>query len=248
LELRGFERSGYNDGVPDGTTVVDRAGLEAVRPKGEPAMSSTTIPSTPDTPDTLAGVADQPPAQWFEDLYRMTVYEYERLADAGVLQDRRVELINGLLVKKMTAKPPHVVAVDATREAIAAQLPTGWWLREEKPVRIPDFDEPEPDVSVVRGSRQDYQARHPGPADIAFLVEVADTSLPWDRGEKLSAYARARVPTYWILNLVDRQLEVYTDPEPTGYRHRLVLAQGDSATLVLDRVEFGTVAVADLLP
>ena len=142
------------------------------------------------------------------------------MADAGVLKDRRVELINGWLVRKMTTKPPHVVAVDAAREAIAGLLPKGWWLREEKPVRIPDFDEPEPDVSVVRGSRQDYRTRHPGPGDIEFLVEVSDTSLSWDRGEKLLAYARAGVPIYWILNLVDRQLEIYSDPTPTGYQAR----------------------------
>ena len=129
-----------------------------------------------------------------EDLYRLTVDEYEQLAEAGVLKDRRVELINGLLVKKMTIKPPHVIAVDATREAIGRLLPGGWWIREEKPVRIPDFDEPEPDVSVVRGTRQDYLTRHPGPGEIEFLVEVADSSLSWDRGEKQAAYARAGVP------------------------------------------------------
>ena len=122
-----------------------------------------------------------------DDLYRLTVDEYDRLAEAGVLKDRRVELINGWLVKKMTTKPPHVVAVDATRESLARILPPGWWLREEKPVRIPEFDEPEPDISVVRGSRQDYLLHHPGPGDIEFLAEVADTSLTWDRHQKLCA-------------------------------------------------------------
>ncbi len=175
------------------------------------------------SPNSLSGTPALPWIHALDDLYRITVDEYERMADAGVLTDRRVELINGWLVRKMTTKPPHVIAVDAAREVIARLLPKGWWLREEKPVRIPDFDEPEPDLSVVRGSRLDYRTRHPGPGDIEFLIEVSDTSLSWDRREKLSAYARAGVPIYWILNLVDRQLEIYSDPTPTGYQARQII-------------------------
>jgi Uma2 family endonuclease len=198
-------------------------------------------------PDAASALATSAAPDVFEHLYRMNVDEYEKLADAGFLKDRRIELINGWLVRKMTTKPPHVVAVDATREAIARILPRGWWLRDEKPVRIPDFDEPEPDISVVRGSRQDYRSQHPGPGDIVFLVEVSDTSLPWDRREKLSAYARAGGPTYWILNLVDRQLEVFRSPDSSGYQTVQVLGPDDRAPVVIDDVEVGLIAVADLL-
>jgi Uma2 family endonuclease len=207
-------------------------------------MSTTT---TPAQADPLLAPATSAAIQILQDLYRITVDEYEQLADSGILKDRGVELINGWLVRKMTTKPPRVVALDATREVLAGLLPRGWWLREEKPVRIPDFDEPEPDISVVRGSRQDYRARHPGPGEIEFLVEVSDTSLAWDRGEKLSAYARAGVPSYWIINLVDRQLEVFTSPESQVYRSRQVLGASDHAPVVIDRAEVGIVAVADLL-
>lgn len=113
---------------------------------------------------------------------------------------------------------------------------------------IPDFDEPEPDVSVVRGSRQDYRSQHPGPGDIEFLVEVSDTSLSWDRREKLAAYARAVVPTYWILNLVDRQLEVYTSPDADRYQITQVLNADDRASIVINGSEVGQISVADLLP
>jgi Uma2 family endonuclease len=147
----------------------------------------------------------------------------------------------------MTAKPPHVIAVDATREAVAAVLPPGWWLRDEKPVRIPEFDEPEPDISVVRGSRQDYRTRHSGPGEIEFLVEVADTSLSWDRGPKLLAFARAGVPTYWILNLIDRQLEVYTSPDSAGYKSRAILGPSDTAPIMIAGVEAGSISVGDIL-
>ena len=151
-------------------------------------MSMGTTPA----PEVVTALSASDAHDVLDHLYRMGVDEYERLADAGCLKDRRVELINGWLVRKMTTKPPHVVAVDATREAVAVVLPPGWWLRDEKPVRIPEFDEPEPDISVVRGSRQDYRTRHPGPGEIEFLVEVADTSLSWDRGPKLMAFARRR--------------------------------------------------------
>ena len=208
-------------------------------------MSSTMIPSAR---GAVPGTSALLEAGAFDDLYRMNAEEYERLAETGVLRDRRVELINGLLVKRMTIKPPHVNAVDATREAIGRLLPPGWSIREEKPVCIPDVDEPEPDVSVVRGTRQDYHTRHPGPGEIEFLVDVADSSLPWDRGEKQAAYARAKVPVYWILNLVDHQLEIYTDLRPDGYHDRRILGPADQAAIVIGRNEVGLVAVAELLP
>ena len=207
-------------------------------------MSTAMTPA----PDAASGLAPSAAPSVLDHLYKMSVDEYDRLADAGFLKDRRVELINGWLVRKMTTKPLHVAAVDAIREAVSRILPSGWWLRDEKPVRIPDFDEPEPDVSVVRGSRLDYLARHPGPGDIEFLVEVSDTSLSWDRHEKLSAYAKAGVPTYWILNLVDRQLEVFTSPSSGSYQSHQALGPGDHAPVTIARTEIGLIPVADLLP
>jgi len=130
------------------------------------------------TPPSLLAAAE---------VYRMTVDEYERLADAAILADDRIELIDGYLVRKMTVNPPHACAVDLSRAHLTRLLPPGWFIREEKPVRIPQFDEPEPDLSVIRGQVKDYWNRHPGPADLALLVEVSDTTLPRDRGEKRSA-------------------------------------------------------------
>ena len=211
-------------------------------------MGEFPVSTATTSPDAFPALPTSAAPDVLDQLYRMSVDEYERLAEAGFLTDRRVELINGWLVRKMTTKPPHVFAVDATREAIAGILPRGWWVRDEKPVRIPEFDEPEPDVSVVRGSRQDYRSRHPGPGDIELLVEVSETSLAWDRGEKLSAYARARVPTYWILNLIERQLEVYTSPESGAYQTRRILRPTDRVAVVIDGAELGLIAVSELLP
>ena len=150
----------------------------------------------------------------------MNVTEYERRVSSGALDDPRIELIDGYLVRKMGKNPPHVWSVDATEIGLQTILAARWLIRRESPVRIPDFDEPEPDIAVVRGTRLDSKSRHPDPDDIALLVEVAESSLDRDRGEKLRAYALCGIPIYWIVNLIDGRLEVYTDPAQGGYQTR----------------------------
>src|SRR3954471_1352470 len=116
-------------------------------------------------------------------VYRITVDEYERMM--GALDNDRVELIDGYLVNKMGKKPPHVWAVDSVEEFLRSRLsPARWCLRREGPVRIPMFDEPEPDVVIARGTRKTYRTRHPEPADVVLIVEVSETTYDRDRGEK----------------------------------------------------------------
>jgi Uma2 family endonuclease len=178
----------------------------------------------------------------------MTVDQYERLVESGVLDGQPIELVDGLLVKKMGKRPPHVIASEAIRAELLRLLPQGWRLTIEAPIRIPEFDEPDPDLAIVRGTRDQYSDHHPGPADIGLLIEVADTTLGRDRGEKQLAYSCSGVPIYWIVNLVDGQLEVYADPGPTGYRDRRVLTPNDQVRLVIDGEEVGAIAVASILP
>jgi Uma2 family endonuclease len=188
-----------------------------------------------------------PPNLWASpDLYRLTVDEYERMA--GALDNPRVELLDGYLVKKMTQKPPHVWTVEATNDSVSRLLPQGWFIRQEKPVRIPEFDEPEPDLSVIRGSRDDYLKRHPEPKDVGLLVEVADSSLGRDQGQKLFAYAKGGIPVYWIVNLVDRQVEVYSDPAPEGYQSHTDFKSGQEFPVIIEGVELGRISVDDILP
>jgi Uma2 family endonuclease len=206
-------------------------------------MSTTmTLPSVAPELETV------PSAEILGSLYRMTVDQYERLVATGVLDGQPIELINGLLVRKMGKKPPHVISCEALRDELLPLIPRGWRLTIEAPVRIPDFDEPEPDLAIVRGTREQYEDHHPGPADIGLLIEVADTTLDRDRGEKKSAYARARVPTYWIVNLVDRQLEIHTGPTPAGYRNRRILAPSEQVSVKIGRKEVGRIAVSTILP
>jgi Uma2 family endonuclease len=184
-------------------------------------------------------------------LYRLRVEQYEKMVQAGILKSgERVDLIGGLLVQKMPQDPPHATAVDYTTAALRAVLPEGWAVRDQKPIRL-TASEPEPDVTVARGPRRRYEDRHPRPADIAFLVEVADSTLDEDRSEASARYARARVAVYWIVNLVHAQVEVYTEPRPgrnPGYRLRQDYLIGEDVPVVVDGREVGRVAVRDLLP
>jgi Uma2 family endonuclease len=179
--------------------------------------------------------------------YRLTVNEYERLRKVGILDDTPVELIDGYVVKKMGKTPQHIWVVDRLLE-LMKPLTSGWWCRKEDPVRIPDFDEPEPDVAVVRGSRDDYRDRIPEPEDIALVIEVAETTLDRDQGKKWDAYAHARIPVYWIVNLVHRRVEVYTNPGPAGYASCQFFLAGHDVPLVIDGACVGVIAAFDILP
>ncbi len=134
---------------------------------------------------------------------------------------------------------------------VLGKLPTGWDLRIQSAVTLVD-SQPEPDIAVVRGSAVNYENNHPGPADIGLLIEVADSSLLRDQRDKTRIYARAGIVCYWIVNLLDRRIEVYTQPAgPTAvpaYGSFQIYQPGDNVPLVLDGNTVATVAAADLLP
>jgi Uma2 family endonuclease len=182
-------------------------------------------------------------------LYRITVDEYERIIRAGALNNPdRVELIDGYLVDKMAKSAEHGYATKKLVKALEPLLPAGWTWRSEQPVRIPDYDEPEPDVALVRGTDEDYEHRIPGPDDVGLLIEVCLTTLDRDRHEKLPAYARAGIPVVWIINLVDRHIEVYTEPGPGSYGSRVDVKPGQPVPVMIDALPLGQVAVDAILP
>ncbi len=182
-------------------------------------------------------------------LYRLTVEQYEAMVDFGIFNGRdKVHLINGYLVAKMTQNTPHATADDLCGNLLDRVIPLGWYMRVAKPIRLPtESSEPEPDRCVVRGGIRDYSARHPGPADVALVVEVADSSLDDDR-KQAEVYGRAGIPVYWIINLIDRQVEVYSNPGASGYQSLEVLVPPHVLTVMIDGVEVGEIPVADMLP
>jgi Uma2 family endonuclease len=181
---------------------------------------------------------------------RITVDEYERIIEAGALEDpSRVELIDGYMVDKMGKNAAHRWTTKEVLKALDSRLPPGWTSQKEEPVRIPAYDEPEPDVAIIRGSDADYRQRIPTAADVALLVEVSDSTLSQDRGKKFLAYARGKIPVYWIVNLVDRQVEVYTRPVKAGrYRSRKEYKPGQQIPVVIAGQQLPPIAVDDILP
>jgi Uma2 family endonuclease len=180
---------------------------------------------------------------------RITVDEYEQIGAAGILEDpSRIELIDGYLVAKKKKTPEHCYSTNQVLKALRSQLPDGWTWWQYDPVRIPPYDEPEPDVSIVRGSDADYKHRHPTGDEVSLVVEVSDLSLGWDRGPKLSAYARGKIPVYWIVNLVDRQIEVYSRPSKNGYKSRKDFLPGQQVPVTIGGQSLPPIAVDDILP
>jgi Uma2 family endonuclease len=184
-------------------------------------------------------------------LYRLSLEQYHRMIDAGVLKEgAKVELIEGLLVQKMTRNPPHDSSLSRAARLLARLLPDEWVLRVQSAVTL-RRSEPEPDIGISRGPEGRYARRHPGPRDIVLLIEVADSSLHEDRTTKATIYADARIPQYWIINTVNNLLEVYTDPkggQAPAYRRRQDYGPDDEVLLTLKGQEIACLRVRDLLP
>jgi Uma2 family endonuclease len=187
-----------------------------------------------------------------EPIYRLSVAQYHAMARTGILtEDDPVELLEGWLVRKMTKNRPHTVVTRRLRSALERILPADWYVESQEPVTTAD-SEPEPDVLVVRAELRDNLERQPGPEDVALVVEVADSSLRLDRGTKKRIYARAGIPVYWIVNLIEQQIEVYIDPsgpqKRRDYRRRQDYGPSDAIPVVLHGVEVGRIPARELLP
>lgn len=143
--------------------------------------------------------------------------------------------------------PDHSATVEILRELLHAMVPDGFCLRFQQPVTLTG-SEPQPDAAIARGKSRDYRRRHPSSKDLAIVIEIADSSLPLDQGLKTSIYAADGVPEYWIVNLVDRKIEVFREPQsPAGvYSQRATFGPGQDIPLVLDGRECGHVNVAQL--
>ncbi len=183
---------------------------------------------------------------------RWTRLEYEQLVEKGFLgSGDQVELLEGRLVVREPQHSPHATATRLAQEALRFAFGSGWDVRAGLPLALGRLSEPEPDVSVVRGSPRDYRDAHPTQAVV--VVEVADTSLRLDRTRKARIYARAGIPDYWIVNLTTRILEVYRDPiavDPARRRweYRMVRSLGPDESISPLAAPHASIAVADLLP
>jgi Uma2 family endonuclease len=183
---------------------------------------------------------------------RFSVPEYHRLIELGILnEDDNLELLEGYLVHKMSRNAPHDAAIQQGTTKWIRVLTSDWNLRVQCAITLPE-SEPEPDFAIVRGDAKAYLTRHPTAADIGLVVEVSDSTLPGDRDDKGRIYARAGIPCYWIVNVNDRWIEVYTSPSgPVAdpkFALRVDHRPGDSISLVLGNDAPILIAVQDILP
>lgn len=205
--------------------------------------------TTPPPKATRPADVDEPLYGGLDGLWRFTADDYERMITAGILpDDTPVELLSGLVVKKMSLGLAHDFAVRVLTLRLARMLPDGWSLGPATTARMGDDSVPEPDFTVIRGEPSDFATRRATAADIPLVIEVSDSSLRRDQGEKLAVYAGSGVGEYWVVNIPQRQVEVYTRPAGQRYEGTAVYLPGQAVPVVLDGQSFGAIPVAELFP
>jgi Uma2 family endonuclease len=159
-------------------------------------------------------------AQAYPRRHRVTVREYHRMAETGVLSAQdRVELIEGELIDTTPIGPRHADTVDRIVATFSRQAMPGLRIRVQNPLTLGDASEPQPDIAIVVD--RSYAADHPGPTDTRLVIEVSDTTLAFDREVKLTLYARFGMPEVWIVDLPAGQLTVYREPAAGGFRRTI---------------------------
>ena len=184
-------------------------------------------------------------------VWRWTRVEYDRLIDLGLFKGDPVELIAGQLIVAEPQGSYHATVLGAADDALRAILPLGWIVRAQMPVALDDESAPEPDLVIVQGPRASYREAHPSRP--ALAIEVADSSLEFDRLQKGSLYARAGIEDYWIVNIRDRVLEIYRDPgldtsAPYGWRYYSTQSLAPTAVAVPLAFPSARISVSTLLP
>src|ERR1043165_1951409 len=150
--------------------------------------------------------------------HRFRVEEYHRMAETGILPpDARIELLDGKIIDMSPIGPFHGGVTKRLNRFFSRTANGRWIVAVQDPVRLDDYSEPEPDLMLLKPSLGDYTDHHPTAADVFLLIEVAVSSLDYDGGDKLRAYARSGISEVWIVDLVERSVEVFRDPHLSGY-------------------------------
>ena len=186
-------------------------------------------------------------------LYRLTVRQYDRMVkDGTIAEDERVELIEGLLAAKASRNRGSIAAGNKALRVLWRIIPPGWHVAKGAPIVVSDWSKPEPDLAVIRGEVEDYDGRDVQAVDVALVVEIAAAlrvpGLASERTDRARMYAAAGIPVYWIVNLVDGQVEILSEPGRDGYQSHQVFGRGQDVPVVVAGVEAGWVAVIDILP
>jgi Uma2 family endonuclease len=188
--------------------------------------------------------------------YLLTADEFDRIDS---LLDRHAELIDGRIMERPDVDPPHALVGNLLNIILSGllhdqSLSNRYYVSIGMPLRISEYTEPLPDVMIIRGTPRSYASKHPGPTDMALVIEVSFSTLSKDRGKKLRLYAQAGVETYWIIDIKNRRIEAYTDPiskpdrTQSSYRNKRVFKSGDKIEIKLGAKPIGKIAVSEILP
>jgi Uma2 family endonuclease len=161
-----------------------------------------------------------------------TVQDYHQMSELGLLDPaERTELIDGQIVLMVAKGNPHILTVRLLTRALEAALSDRPVLVSiQEPIHLSDRSEPEPDLAIVQGNMFDYAERHPRPAEIHWIIEVADSTLRYDCQVKDKLYAQANISDYWVIDLKNRQVHIFRDPMPTGYASHLIVAESQTVS------------------
>ena len=174
-------------------------------------------------------------------LRKWTLKEYHKLGQMGFFHpEERVELLSGNIIKMSAKGTAHTSALGRTDRLLQNLFGNLAWVRMQDPIALDDNSEPEPDIALVRIDPLDYATHHPTPSEVYLIIEVADTSLTFDREIKAKAYARSGITDYWVLNVNERQLHVFREPADDGYQSEVILGE----TASISPLQFPTVNIA----
>ena len=192
-------------------------------------------------------------------LVPITVEQFHLMIHNGIVPEGApIELIDGLMVRKdrsargenlMTHNPRHALLIKRLQRLLVAPCESaGLHVQIQLPVTLNNINAPEPDIAVVRGTEEDYADRHPGPADLPLVIEVADSSVGSDRSTKQRLYATAGIPQYWLVNLSESQVEVYEQPDSTSgkYAQQTILKPNQMLAWNLSATQRLEIRVSDL--
>jgi len=160
---------------------------------------------------------------------RFSVDEYYKMIELGMLKDyEKAEIIEGELIQKMPIGNRHAACVEKLNEALRDELGKSISLRSQQPIKFDDFNEPEPDLAILKRREDFYIQAKPTPNDVLILIEVSDSTLKYDRDVKLALYATAEIPEVWIVNLPNDIIEVHQKPSVGIYQLAKIFKRGDT--------------------
>jgi Uma2 family endonuclease len=189
----------------------------------------------------------QPEISSISQLRRFTVAEYQRMADLGIFPiGERLELIDGCVMTMAAKGIAHSCATMLIQQRLSRKLGDAYSVWVHNPIHLDDYSEPEPDIAIVGRDFLGYSTHHPTPDEVLLVIEVADSSLKYDLEVKAPLYAKSRIPEYWVVDVADRKLHVFREPNESGYQLEWVLRE----SMTVEPIAFAdwTIGVMELLP